>query len=179
MYTRPKGRRRVLITSGTHFRILSAGSLRRLVDELTLAGAEVLVAAPGEAAEEFRAELGDVRVGWMPLDVVAPTCDLVVNHGGGTTAMTAMAAGAPQLIFPPNTATKAVAQALSGFGAALTVMPERQGPDEDTAGAFAAGCREILSKPLYAQRAQALAKENATLPTPSEMVHRMETLAAT
>ncbi|MFI0450346.1 nucleotide disphospho-sugar-binding domain-containing protein [Actinomadura sp. 6N118] len=184
MYTRPKGRRRVLITSGGHFRMLSARSLRRLVEELALEGVEVLVAAPGKVAEEFRVELGakavdDVRIDWMPLDVVAPTCDLVVNHGGATTAMTVIAAGAPQLIFPPNTHTKAIAQALTGFGAARTVMPERQRSDDDLAEVFAAGCREILFEPLYAQRARALAGENADLPAPSEMVRRMEVLAAT
>ncbi|TDE23854.1 nucleotide disphospho-sugar-binding domain-containing protein [Actinomadura sp. 6K520] len=179
MYTRPEGRRRVLITSGGHFRMLSAVALRHLTAELAAEGAEVLVAAPGKAAEEFRAELGEgVRVGWMPLDAVAPTCDLVVNHGGATTAMTALAAGAPQLIYPPNTHTKAIAEALTGYGAALTVPPGRYGPDEEVAAAFAAGCREILSGPRYSERARALAAENAALPAPAEMVRTMEALAA-
>src|SRR5579859_5106722 len=87
MYTRPKGRPRVLITSGTRTSILSGGSLRHLADELTMMGAEVLIAAPQKAAEELGAELGDVRVGWIPLDVVAPTCDLAVHHGGAATAL--------------------------------------------------------------------------------------------
>ncbi|GAA0571648.1 glycosyltransferase [Actinomadura livida] len=185
MYTRPEGRRRVLITSGGHFRMLSADAMRRLVAELAAEGAEVLVAAPGKAAEEFRAELdpgrlddGGVRVGWMPLDAVAPTCDLVVNHGGATTAMTALSAGAPQLVYPPNTHTKAIAEALTGYGAALTVPPERDGPGEDAAAAFAAGCRRILAEPRYAERARALAAENAELPAPAEIARTMETLAA-
>jgi UDP:flavonoid glycosyltransferase YjiC (YdhE family) len=179
MYTRPHGRPRVLITSGGHFRMFSTEALRRLVDELTSTGAEVLVTAAGTAAEEYRAHLGDVRVGWMPLDVVAATCDLVVNHAGATTAMTVMAAGAPQLIYPPNTHTQAIARALTGFGAALTVPPERPGPaGAEMAGAFAAGCREILSNPRYAERARALASENAALATPAEFAHRLTELAA-
>jgi glycosyltransferase len=176
MYTRPKGRPRVLITSGTHFRMFSGSSLRHLTGQLALAGAEVLIAAPEKAAEELGAELSDVRIGWIPLDVVAPTCDLAVHHGGATTSMTVMTAGAPQLIMPPNSHTKAIAQALSDFGAALTVTPEQQEPDQDPAEAFAAGCREILSTPRYGQQAQALAKEIATLPTPSEIVHTIATL---
>jgi hypothetical protein len=174
MYTRPEGRRRVLITSGTRTLLLqTGGSLRQLVDQLALAGAEVLIAAPEQAAEEFGAELGDIRIGWIPLDVVAPTCDLMVHHGGGTTAMTALNAGVPQLITPQGAYMAAVAQALSGFGAALTL-----GPDQDSAEATVAACREILADPVYAQRAQALAEEIATLPTPSEIVHTLETLAA-
>ncbi|TDC72049.1 glycosyltransferase [Actinomadura sp. GC306] len=180
MYTRSPGRRRVLITSGGHYRMLSAAALRLLVAELAADGAEVLVAAPGKAAGEFRAEAGGagVRVGWMPLDAVAPTCDLVVNHGGATTAMTALAAGAPQLIHPPNTHTRAIARALTGYGAALTVPPARHASDADVAAAFAAGCREVLSEPRYALRARALAAENAALATPAEVVRTMEALAA-
>jgi glycosyltransferase len=180
MYTRPKGRRRVLITSGTRTLMLgtSGSSMRHLVDQLALAGAEVLIAAPEGAAEKFGAELGDVRIGWIPLDVVAPTCDLAVHHGGATTAMTFMTAGVPHLIFPDNGFGKAVAQALSGFGAALMVMPQEQGPDQDPGAVIAAGCREILSTPRYAQQAQALATEIATLPTPCEVLHTLETLAA-
>ncbi|MFJ9821211.1 nucleotide disphospho-sugar-binding domain-containing protein [Streptomyces sp. NPDC101151] len=181
MYTRPEGRHRVLITSGTRSLMLdtAGSSLRNLVDRLTGEGAEVLIAAPEEAAEKFGAELGDVRIGWIPLDVVAPTCDLAVHHGGATTATTLTHAGVPQLITPDNGYGKAVAQALSGFGAALMVTPQQLGPGQDPDEAVAAGCREVLSTPRYAQQAQALAKEIATLPTPSEVVHTLETLAVT
>jgi UDP:flavonoid glycosyltransferase YjiC (YdhE family) len=178
MYIRPQGRPRVLITSGTHFRMLPASSMRHLVDQLALAGAEVVIAAPERAAEELGTELGDVPIGWIPLDVVAPTCDLAVHHGGATTSMTFMSAGVPQLIVPPNIHTKAIAQALSGFGAALTVMPRQQEPGRDLAEVIAASCREILSNPRYAQHAQALASENAALSTPAEMVHTLAALAA-
>ena len=178
MYTRPKGRHRVLITSGTRTRMLGipASSMRHLVRELTLAGAEVLIAAPEEAAPEigaaFGAELGDVRIGWIPLDVVASSCDLAVHHGGATTAMTIMNAGVPHLIIPDNGYGKAVAQAVSGFGAALMLPPEQDG--QDPGEAIATGCREVLSTPRYAQRARALVTEIAALPTPAEVVRALE-----
>lgn len=180
MYTRPKGRHRVLITSGSRARMFRnpGWSLRHLADQQALAGAEVLIAAPRKVAEEFGAELDDVRIGWIPLDVVAPTCDLIMHHGGGATAMTAMNAGVPQLITPEGAYMQVIARALSSFGAGLTVVPQRQGPDQDPAGAIAAGCREILSSPIYAQRARALSREIAALPAPSEVVHTLETLAA-
>ncbi len=174
MYTRPEGRHRVLITS--EFRSLPGRSLRHLVGQLTLAGAEVLIEG---AAGRLGAELGDVRVGWMPVDVVASTCDLAVNHGGAAAAMTLMTAGVPQLIIPPNDHTGAIAQAMSGFGAALTVMPQQQGPGQSLGELIAAGCREILSASRYAQQAEALATEIAALPTPCEVVRTLETLAAT
>ncbi|OKH96185.1 glycosyltransferase [Streptomyces uncialis] len=178
MYTRPKGRPRVLITAGTRaFRLRNTGaSMRRLVDELTLTGAEVLVAAPPGAAEEFGTELGDVRVGWLPLDVVAPTCDLMVHHGGASTAMTGASAGVPQLITPENDYAKAIARAFTGFGGARTVVPQER-PDEDPGEVIAASCREILGDPRYAERARALTKEIAALPTPYDVVEQLETMA--
>jgi glycosyltransferase len=170
----------VLITSGSRARMFqhSGWSLRDLADQLALAGAEVLIAAPEKVAEKIGAELGDVRTGWMPLDVVAPTCDLIMHHGGGATALTAMNAGVPQLITPEGAYMEIVARAVSSFGAGLIVVPQRQGPDQGPAEAIAAGCREILSSPSYAHRARALSSEIAALPTSSEMVHTLETLAS-
>jgi glycosyltransferase len=178
MYTRPKGRPRVLITSGTRTSIFSGGSLRELTDQLIMLGAEVLIAAPEKAAEELGAELGDVRIGWIPLDVVATTCDLAVHHGGAATALTFMTAGVPQLIMPQNGYAERIAQAVSSSGAALTLNLQQQEPDQDPAEAIAARCREILSTPRYTQQAQALAKEIATLPMPSEIVHMIEALVS-
>jgi UDP:flavonoid glycosyltransferase YjiC (YdhE family) len=192
MYTRPHGRHRVLITSGTRTLMLGipGRSVRQLLDQLALAGAEVLIAAPEGAAEKLGIELGDVRIGWIPLDVVAPTCDLVVHHGGATTAMTVMNAGVPHLIMPDNGYGAAVARAVAGSGAALLVTPPEQdsgadpasgqGPasGQDPAEAIAAGCREILGTPRYTEQARALAEEIAGLPTPAELVRTVEALAA-
>jgi UDP:flavonoid glycosyltransferase YjiC (YdhE family) len=181
MYTRPNGRPRVLITSGTRNPALRTpgSSMRQMVDHLLLTGAEVLIAAPERVAEEFGAELDDVRIGWLPLDVVTPTCDVAVHHGGATTAMTVMASGVPQLIIPENAHTRIVAQLLSGFGAALILEPPEEGPDQGVAEAIAAGCQQILSSPSYADRARALASEIAALPPPADVVLALEALTAT
>jgi hypothetical protein len=91
----------------------------------------------------------------------------------------------PQLIipenppeFPENYHRKAIAQALSGFGGALSMMPQEEQPDRDPGEAIAAGCREILSSPRYGEQARALAAEIAVLPAPPEVVHTLEALAA-
>jgi glycosyltransferase len=180
MYTRPAGRPRVLITAGTRNLMLETptSSLRKLVDELAGAGAEVLIAALPEAAERFGPELGDVRIGWIPLDVVAPTCDLAVHHGGATTAMTLINAGVPQLIIPDNGYGKAVAEGIRDFGAALMVDRNRPEPDSDPDEVVAAGCRTILSDPGYAERTRALAAEAAQLPTPADVLRQLETVVA-
>jgi UDP:flavonoid glycosyltransferase YjiC (YdhE family) len=177
MFTRPANRRRVVITTGTRaLAFQSADALRSLVDQLARTGAEVLIAAPDHVSEKFGSALDDVHIGWLPLDVVAPTCDLLVHHGGGVTAMTAMNAGVPQLIAPEASYMEIVARALSGFGAGIALAT--QAPDQDQTEEIAAGCREILSDPRYGQRARILSEEMAALPTPADMAVAVEKLAA-
>ncbi|MFD0256500.1 nucleotide disphospho-sugar-binding domain-containing protein [Streptomyces sp. NPDC127113] len=177
MFTRPGNRRRVVITTGTRaLAFQSAPALRSLVGQLARAGAEVLIAAPDHVTEKLAGELDDVHIGWLPLDVVAPTCDLLVHHGGGVTAMTAMNAGVPQLIAPEASYMEIVASALSGFGAGIALAT--QAPDRDQTEEIAAGCREILSDPRYGQRARILSEEMAALPTPADVALTVEKLAA-
>ncbi|MFD9792544.1 nucleotide disphospho-sugar-binding domain-containing protein [Streptomyces sp. NPDC059070] len=174
MYTRPQDRKRVVITTGTRaLAFQSAEQMRRLVEELGRTGAEVLIAAPEQVTEKFAPELGDIRIGWLPLDVVMPTCDLLVHHGGGVTAMTAMNAGVPQLITPEASYMEIVAKALTDFGAGLTVAT----PEGDSTEAIATGCRELLSDARYRQRAGVLAHEMALLPNPTEVAAVLEELA--
>jgi UDP:flavonoid glycosyltransferase YjiC (YdhE family) len=177
MYAKQAGRPRVLITSGTRSPVLRTpgSSLRELVDQLAATGAEVLIAAPEQAAAEVGAELQEIRVGWMPLDVVAPTCDLAVHHGGATTAMSFMAAGVPQLILPENAHTKTVAGLLAGYGAAV-IIEAAPGAELDVAGAIGSGSQEILSSPGFTERAGTLAGEIAGLPGPAALVPVIEGL---
>jgi UDP:flavonoid glycosyltransferase YjiC (YdhE family) len=185
MYTRPEGRRRVVITSG--FRSLMfrdpGWSMPLLVRELDALGAEVLIAASPGAAERFGSELGDARVGWIPVDMVAATCDLAVHHGGATTTTTFLANGVPQLIipenppeFPPNYHRQAIAKAVSEFGAGKTLWPQAQEPDKAPGEVITAACRELLEEPGYTERTRFLAKEISTLPTPAEIVPMLESL---
>ncbi|MFZ3560692.1 MULTISPECIES: glycosyltransferase [unclassified Streptomyces] len=181
MYTKTEGRPRVLITAGTRNLVLDTpgSSLRALVGELSGAGAEVLVAALPEAAERFGAELGDeVRIGWIPLDVVAPTCDLAVHHGGATTAMTLINSGVPQLIVPDNGYGKAVAEAVRDFGAAELVDRHRPEEGRDPYKVTVEAARRILDDPRYAERTRLLAEEAAALPRPDEVLRDIEALAA-
>jgi UDP:flavonoid glycosyltransferase YjiC (YdhE family) len=174
MYTRGDQRHRALVTAGTRsFMPQNIDFLRRLTDALSMLDVEVLLAAPEEVADGLRAELGDVKAGWIPLDVVAPTCDLIVHHGGGVTAMTAMNAGVPQLIAPKGAYLAAASQGVTEFGAAITLAPE-----QDTAEDTAKGCQEILSDPSYASRARALSEEIAALPLPVEVARTLAALAS-
>ncbi|GAB3258822.1 glycosyltransferase [Kineosporia babensis] len=168
MYARRGSRPRVLITSGTHFRMLSAEATRDLAAVLVSEGMDVLIAATQAVAQELGPSMGPhVQVGWIPLDVVAHACDLAIHHGGATTSMTLLEAGVPQVIVPPNMHTQAIAEALTDFGAALTVPADAQ---HEPVSALAASSLKILHEDGFAQRARALAQENAALASPADVV---------
>jgi hypothetical protein len=169
MYT--KGDRpRVYITAGT--RLFSGDALRDMAKSIGGLGVEVVVGAPENVAAELRDDLPGVHVGWVPLDVLAPTCDVIMHHGGGGTDMTSLNAGIPQLIANPEYPTSATRQ-ITEYGAAVLVESE----DERTE-VFTEACQEILDTPSYGEKARALSEEMAELPPPAEMVAEMERLVA-
>lgn len=95
MYTRGD-RRRVCVTAGARVsRAQYLDYLRDLAAKVQPLDVELVIAAPQEVGPDLSAALG-VHAGWLPLDVVIRTCDLIVHHGGGGTALTGMSGGVPQ-----------------------------------------------------------------------------------
>lgn len=172
MFTRQR-RRRVVVTAGS----LTSSThnfefMRGLTKALAALDAELLVAAPTDAAELLRNEPGVDHAGWIPLDVVIPTCDLVVHHSVGLTALSALGAGVPQLTIPQEVHSFAGARRMAE-GGAISLLP-----GEDTPDAVVDACHTLLTQPEHVERARSAAKENAAMPLPDEMVVRLEGMAA-
>ncbi|WP_242911385.1 glycosyltransferase [Actinomadura terrae] len=176
MYT-PGPRPRVVVTAGSRISggdRAEAGDYRRygyefllgLAKELSGLDAELVVAAPDDLTAALRAELGDVHAGWVPLDVVAPTCAAIVHSCGGITTMTAVSAGVPQLVLPLAPAFQAPARRLVDRGVAL--MPGEEGR--------AAACGTLIGDPAFRAAAADLAGEVSELPPPAEVLAVVESL---
>jgi len=175
MYTRRDDRPRALVTAGSRPYIPQhVDLLPRLTKTLTDAGMEVLLAGPQELVESLGDGLGDVKAGWIPLEVAARTCDLMVHHGGGVTTMGALNVGIPQLMLPKSNYQIESTRPVAEFGAGLMLTPE-----QDTIEEIEKSCLELLSNPAYASRARQLAAEIATLPSPAEVVGLLEELVTT
>jgi UDP:flavonoid glycosyltransferase YjiC (YdhE family) len=171
MYRR-NGRRRVCVTAGCRVtRDQYFDFLRDLAGKIAPLGAELVVAAPEEVAGELTAALDNVHAGWLPLDVVARTCDLFVHHAGGGTSLLVMSIGLPQLLIPNMPSSVAPSRRLADFGAARMLMP-----GEDTLEAVVAGCTELLENPTYAERARTVAAEIRAQPKPVEVLAMVEAL---
>lgn len=175
MYTRGT-RPRVCLTAGSrvtrgktydqNYRFLS-----ELIAKVARLDVELIVAAPEEVAEGLRAEHPGVRAGWAPLDVLAPTCDALVHHGGGVTSLTALAAGLPQLLLPKGAVLVAPAARIAAQGAGLTLPPE-----QETTEAITAAVRRLLADGTHRTGAARLAAEIAAMPAPAQLVAVLEKL---
>lgn len=140
----------------------------------TLDNVEVAAAVPEAAVPVLRERLDDnVRIGYAPLDILATTCDVMVHQSGGSTMMTTMSAGVPQVLTPhagqlrPADMARRVVEAGAGL-----MIPAEQATTE----LIAENCRRIIANPDYAAAAAGLAEEIAALPLPSEVVRRIEWL---
>nr|AXL05697.1 protein of unknown function DUF1205 [uncultured bacterium] len=145
--------------------------LHDIVENVSTLDAEVVVPVTEDVAPALRERLPNVLAGWVPLDVLAPTCDVLVHQTGGSTMMTALSFGVPQVLIPDPRLYRAnaMARSLADAGAAIILTPE-----EATSEVIAKNCQEIITNPEYARAAGALAREIAALPLPSEVARRVE-----
>nr|AXL06417.1 DUF1205 domain-containing protein [uncultured bacterium] len=175
MYTKGAGTR-IGVTIGTGVASYNQYDfLQGVVEQIATLDAEVVVAVTEDAAPELRDRLKNVRAGWIPMDVVAPTCDVLVHQTGGSTMMTGLTFGVPQVLIPDTRMYRAadMARRLAETGAAVVLTPE-----EATSEAIAKTCHEIVSEPGFSAAAAKLAGEIAALPSPHEVADRIERLVA-
>lgn len=170
MYTKGSAPR-VAITAGTK---TAPGYffdyLVRLVAGIKRLDAEILVSAPPAVAGELSEATG-MHVGWLPFDTFARTCDLLVHHAGGGTALTGMVYGIPQLLVPNMPKLVAPSERLAAYGAARVILPE-----DDTPEVLADAAGDLLATESYRERARALAEEANAMPTPAEVLGLIEKL---
>jgi UDP:flavonoid glycosyltransferase YjiC (YdhE family) len=172
MYTRGEGAR-IGVTIGTGVAEYNQYDfLQGILENVTTLDAEVVVPVAEDAAPVIRERMGkNVRAGWIPLDVLAPTCDVLVHQSGGSTMMTALSTGVPQIMIPDPGLHRAqeMARRIAEAGAGIVLTPQ-----EATSEIVAKSCQEIISNPSYATAASAIAQEIAALPLPSEVARRIE-----
>lgn len=167
-------RRRVCLTFGTVVGdVTRLTLLHRVVGALSGLDLDLIVAVD-RGQRHLLASLpgAPLVIESVPLNVVLPSCDLVVHHGGAGTSMTAAAHGLPQLVLPHFADNFAHADQLAAYGAARRV-------DTDAAGrTIRAAAGVLLGDDRYRRRARSLQREMSAQPPPSAVVHSLEALMA-
>ncbi|WFE36462.1 activator-dependent family glycosyltransferase [Micromonospora sp. WMMD975] len=107
--------------------------------------------------------------GFAPLHALAPTCAVVVNHGGFGTVSTVARYGVPQLVLPYHFEGPLLAGRLAARGAAVVL-----GPDDVGGAAVRRQVARLLDEEGFRAGAAALRDEILAQPTPAGVVPRLE-----
>ncbi|MHA7960980.1 activator-dependent family glycosyltransferase [Streptomyces sp. L500] len=170
-------RPRVALTLGIAATSRFAGHVADVGDILdSLADLDIEVVATLAESEQGKlgAVPGNVRlVSYVPLHALLPTCSAVINHAGPGTFLTTTLNPVPQVAVPwdfdePELARRAAAQ-----GSVLTIRADRA-----TGPAVREALLRVLREPGFRQAATALRDEFRALPSPNELVPRLEELTA-
>ncbi|RBM04435.1 activator-dependent family glycosyltransferase [Streptomyces sp. PT12] len=172
--TRP----RVCLTLGRS--LDRAGNDGGLVEKLIAAvdglDIEVIATLGREQRESLASVPENVRlVDYTALHQLLPTCAAIISHGGGTTLVTAMRYGVPQLIVPQVGMGECLyaAQKLESAGAAL-----HEAAHAATGESLREKVSRLVGEPSFREAAERLRDEIVATPSPAEVVPVLEKLAA-
>jgi UDP:flavonoid glycosyltransferase YjiC (YdhE family) len=164
---RPAERPRVVVTLGTV--MPGVTGLESMIPVLAAAAevdAEFLLAFGDRDISELGPLPPNARqIGWVPLYPLLERCAAVVQHGGATTTLTALAAGVPQLMLP---------QASTDFVHAGVVVKHGLGLRRDPDEVDPATLTHLIRDGKFQAAARATADLMHAQPTPVSQVPRIE-----
>ncbi|MFD9075900.1 activator-dependent family glycosyltransferase [Streptomyces lasiicapitis] len=145
-----------------------------------LAGLDVEVVAALSGAEGVRAELEGSGVGadrvrveeFVPLAALAPTCAVMVHHGGFGTIGTTSLHAVPQLALAEQLDAIWLARGVTSYGAGTDLRVA-----EATGERVAHEVRRMLTETSYAEGARRLRADMLAMPAPAEAVPHLLHLA--
>jgi glycosyltransferase (activator-dependent family) len=147
-------------------------SVRDVLDGIADLDVEVVATV----ADSERAGLGPVPpnarvVSYVPWHALVPTCSLVIHHGGAATLATTARYPVPHLALHHHADQPILARKLADLGAGLEIHTSRA-----TGQNVRAAVQRLLTEPGFATAATALCDELLSLPTPNQVVPRLEEL---
>lgn len=163
---------RVYATLGTVFNRASGDLLPRIIAALESLPVRALVTTGPEIDPAgFRTGSPRVRVErYVPQDDVLDAVDLVVTHGGSGTMTQALSHGVPLLMLPLGADHLPNSERVRDLGAG-EMLDARATPAE-----LAARIRHLLGDASARAGAAAVAEEMRALPSPADVVRRIEAL---
>jgi glycosyltransferase (activator-dependent family) len=173
----PPARPRVALTLGLSLTDQQDGGYIADVQDILDSLADLDVEIVATIAQHQQARLDRVpdntrMVAYVPLHALVPTCSAVIHHAGPGTLSTTALQGVPQLALPYDFDEPALAARMAAQGAGLSVLAS-----EATGAQVRAGLLRLLDEPSFREHALELRAEMLALPTPNELVPRLEELA--
>jgi UDP:flavonoid glycosyltransferase YjiC (YdhE family) len=151
----------------------TACAVPSIVEALAVLDVEVILTCHGRDVDALGRLPSNVRhAGYAPLSLVLPTCDAVVHYGGGGCAMTAVAAGVPQMIIPTGFDQYAIGRRIAATGAGIEIPNHTAGVE-----AIRSAVGSLVSEPAYRAAAASLHRETQEQPSPAGLVPALEDIA--
>ncbi|MFJ9775878.1 nucleotide disphospho-sugar-binding domain-containing protein [Kitasatospora sp. NPDC101157] len=148
---------------------------RTLLDALRERGCEAVVTVKDASHPSLRALPPGVRlVENFPLNVLLPTCDAVIHHGGTGTGTTALALGVPQLVLAHHPMHRQWGAQIERSGAGAMVRTDVAVDP----GAVTAAVAAVVEGAHAREKAAAVAAEIAAMPSPATVVEQLAGEAA-
>lgn len=167
---RPRSRPRIYVTLGTAARAWGGlGALRRVIAEVGVLDADVLVAAESIGDLPLSEDLpSNVRVErFVDQAAVVPLADVIVHHGGTGTLMAAFAAGVPQVIIPLGSDQFMNAERVIELNLGQVV------PTDADDGVIASAICRVLDGSFDCSRARKIRDQILCAPTPLEVARQL------
>ncbi|MGW0595393.1 activator-dependent family glycosyltransferase [Streptosporangium sp. NPDC002607] len=176
LWTAPE-RPRVALTMGLSLTDHQAGysvSVQEILDALADLDIEVVATIATTEQDKLARVPANARlVSYVPLHALAPTCSVVISHGGFGTVLTTALHGVPQLAMPWDFDGPLFARQVADQGAALVVAADRA-----SGAAVRENVLRLLGEPGFRERAADLRDEIHAMPSPNDLVPRLEELTA-
>ncbi len=169
----PPRRPRVALTMGLSATEMYSGytiSMAEVLEALADLDIEV-VATVAEAAQHDLPRVPDNTrvVSYVPWHALAPTCSAVIHHAGAATLATTSRHPVPQLALHYHFDQPVLARKLAEHGAGLEIHTSRA-----TGDSVRQSVVRLLTEPRFARRAADLCDEIRSLPSPNQVVPRLE-----
>jgi UDP:flavonoid glycosyltransferase YjiC (YdhE family) len=173
--SRPPGRPRVCVSWGTSSTVMAGPEgflVPRVLEALAGFDVDVVVTLPAADRDLLGTPPPGVRVVCdLPLNLLLPTCDAVIHHGGSGTMLTAAALGVPQLMLVGIMDHVTNADRLTAAGAGASVAWQ----DADVER-VAEAARLVLADEAIRGSATRLQEEIQALPSPADLATTLDDL---
>lgn len=163
---------RVLVTLGTYANPGAASLIRAAVAAALDDGADVIaVLGNDDRGTHETFPPGATVLEWVDMPAAISGCDLVVHHGGAGTSWTTLSSAKPAVVLPQAGDQFRNAEILSAAGAALVCSSQEL-------SALATAIARGLADSTLAERAAAIARDNAAMPDVAELARHIGRLEA-
>jgi UDP:flavonoid glycosyltransferase YjiC (YdhE family) len=166
---RPSARPTVLVSRSTVADPRPDRLMSTVVDAAATAEVDVVLIRPDRRVAGRTLPPNVRTTEWLPHAAVLPHVAGIVHHGGAGTVMTALAAGAPQIVVPGPGDRRVNARLVADRGAGLAVP---------LADLTAASLERLARDPELASTAREVAAEIAAMPAPAQLVESLADLGS-